>query len=152
MDFIRLIARYLIAKLYPIFRPLRRFLRSGHGVKIIILNKNRILLIKNSYRDGWTLPGGGVKRGETPVQTAAREVKEEVGLIVRNLKKIGSIVLDSENSGNVSVYGCEIGSESFKIDNLEVEQADWVDIRKLSSLKLLPVAKKCIELAKDYLS
>lgn len=153
MDFLKRIIRYLLAKLYPIFRPLRRFLHlSGRGVKVIILHKNRILLIKNSYRDGWTLPGGGVKRSEIPIQAAIREVKEEVGLVVRNLKNHGVVVLNSENSGQVSVYSCETNSDAFKIDNFEVEKAEWVDLGKLSQVKLLPVAEKCLELSRDYLS
>lgn len=146
-------ARLLLHGLYPLLKPLRRFYPStGRGVKVVVLYKNRILLIKNSYRDGWTLPGGGVKRNETPIQAAIREVKEEVGLVVRNLKNHGVVVLNSENSCQVSVYSCETNSDTFKIDNFEVEKAEWVNLKTLSQIKLLPVAEKCLEMSRDYLS
>ena len=40
----------------------------------------RILLIKRRDNDLWALPGGGMDLGESIVETAVREVKEETGL------------------------------------------------------------------------
>jgi ADP-ribose pyrophosphatase YjhB (NUDIX family) len=45
----------------------------------------RILLVRHPYRDGWGMPGGFLKRGETPEACARREVMEEVGLEVELL-------------------------------------------------------------------
>ena len=43
----------------------------------------RILLVRHSYgRLNWELPGGVAERGESPEQTAVREVAEETGLTV----------------------------------------------------------------------
>jgi len=52
------------------------------GALIAIWNQGELLLVKNSYRDQYTLPGGYVHRGETPSQAASRELLEEVGLDV----------------------------------------------------------------------
>ena len=37
-----------------------------------------MLLVRQSYRDGWAAPGGLLRRGEEPDIGAAREAKEEV--------------------------------------------------------------------------
>lgn len=41
-----------------------------------------LLLVQLSYRNRWGVPGGLLKRGETPQDAARREVREEVGLEV----------------------------------------------------------------------
>ena len=39
-----------------------------------------LLLVRQSYRNRWGVPGGLLKRGERPEDAARREVREEVGL------------------------------------------------------------------------
>ncbi len=41
-----------------------------------------LLLVRQSYRRGWTFPGGLLKRNEAPAVAAVRETREEVGLDV----------------------------------------------------------------------
>ena len=49
------------------------------GCRIVALDgEGRVLLIRQSYgTPGWLLPAGGVRRGEDPLLTAARELAEE---------------------------------------------------------------------------
>ena len=42
----------------------------------------RVLIVKPNYRDHWTLPGGVCEQGEPPHAGCAREVEEEVGLVL----------------------------------------------------------------------
>jgi 8-oxo-dGTP diphosphatase len=45
----------------------------------------RLLLLKPTYKSGWTIPGGQMEDdGETPWEACRREVREESGLIVES--------------------------------------------------------------------
>lgn len=44
--------------------------------------EGRLLIVKAHYKDYWTLPGGMVDKGESPLQAGIREVEEEVGLSI----------------------------------------------------------------------
>ena len=43
-------------------------------------DKGRVLVVKASYKEYWSFPGGIVDPGETPLQAAVRECREEVNL------------------------------------------------------------------------
>ena len=44
--------------------------------------KGRLLILKPTYKGGWTVPGGVVEIGESPWEACRRETKEECGLDV----------------------------------------------------------------------
>ena len=59
---------------------------------IIPFPPDKVLLIKRRtlpFKGYWALPGGRVDPGETVEQTIVREVKEETGLDVAVVRKIG---------------------------------------------------------------
>ena len=49
---------------------------------IFIDDEKKILLVRHTYRGGWSLPGGYIKGKEHPKEGLEREIKEETGLIV----------------------------------------------------------------------
>lgn len=55
-------------------------LRDGHG---------RFLFCKTQYKEDWELPGGVVEPGESPREGAEREVLEETGLAIAELRLLG---------------------------------------------------------------
>lgn len=46
----------------------------------------RLLILKTTYREEWLLPGGIVERDEPPWEGARREVREEIGLELDQLR------------------------------------------------------------------
>ena len=54
---------------------------------LIFDRKGRLLILKPTYKAGWTIPGGVMEAdGETPWQACRREVREECGLEVRRAR------------------------------------------------------------------
>ena len=50
------------------------------AICVVIRPDGRMLLVRQSYRNGWSVPGGLVQRRESPRDAARRELREEVGL------------------------------------------------------------------------
>jgi 8-oxo-dGTP diphosphatase len=50
---------------------------------LIFDRRGRLLVLKPTYKSGWTVPGGQMEdSGETPWEACRREVREESGLVV----------------------------------------------------------------------
>ena len=56
----------------------------------MLIQNDQVLLVRQTYMDGWFMPGGGVKRGETLDQAARREAQEEAGATLNNLRLLGA--------------------------------------------------------------
>ena len=62
---------------------------------IVTYTDNKILLIKRNtipFKGYWALPGGRMDPGERVEQTIVREVKEETGLDVTIVRKVGEYI------------------------------------------------------------
>ncbi|WP_246191302.1 NUDIX domain-containing protein [Aureimonas leprariae] len=53
----------------------------------------RVFLVRHTYLPGWYLPGGGVERGETAVESVVRELGEEGNLELAEPPRLVSIHL-----------------------------------------------------------
>lgn len=69
----------------------RRRLKLRHKVRAVITSTTgQVLLIRpHGYAaDQWTLAGGGVEPGESPVEAMRRELVEELGIQCENLEEL----------------------------------------------------------------
>ena len=75
---------YWIRRIYQfLLRPITL------GVRIMLIQNGKVLLVRHVYQGGWFMPGGGLKRGETLEQAARRECYEEVGVEMQNMELFG---------------------------------------------------------------
>ena len=106
------------SKIYPRINP---------AVIIGILNGDKILITK--YRTGYAhsaLVAGFTEFGETLEQTVEREVMEEVGLKVKNIRYYKSQPWALAQDILAGFY-CEVdGDDTIKMDEGELRYAEWV--------------------------
>lgn len=57
--------------------------RPASAAVLIENSTGELLIVKACYKPHWSVPGGVIDAGETPLQAALREVAEEVGLTLR---------------------------------------------------------------------
>ncbi len=65
------------------------------AVGVIERADGALLLVRLSYRHSWGLPGGLMKRGESPAEAVRREVREETSLEVQLIGD-PAVVVDAE--------------------------------------------------------
>lgn len=69
------------------------------AARILVVTKNKVLLVKEADDDWWALPGGGIDHGESIELTVTREVEEELGVPASEVSSNFEIVY--YNIGNV---------------------------------------------------
>jgi ADP-ribose pyrophosphatase YjhB (NUDIX family) len=75
---------YWLRKIYQFFlRPINL------GVRVMLIQDGKVLLVRHVYQDGWFMPGGGMKRRETIEQAARRECHEEAGVEMQKIELFG---------------------------------------------------------------
>lgn len=106
------------------------------GLTGVILNdKNEILVVNHSYRDGvrWSLPGGYIKGKEHPREGLTREIEEETGFIVQVTREL-KIRTDRETARlDISLLGHYVGGEFSK--SAEVSEAKFAKFEDLPLLR-----------------
>lgn len=95
---------------------------------IIYRDDGDVLMVKSRFsRQEWTLPGGGVNRNESYEQAAAREVLEEVGLKIDNLRYLGKTnSRESYAKFSVRVFAAHTSDGDIKY-NFEIMEARWLN-------------------------
>jgi len=100
------------------------------GALVAIWHEGRILLIKKSYRKGWSVPGGMVKKGEAWKKAAVRETFEEVGLQIHenDLMFIAEVAGDLGPRDQVYLFQVEVDNPvDIEIDRREIRVAEFVE-------------------------
>ena len=115
------------------------------GVRVLLINNNKILLVRHTYISGWYTIGGGVDEGESPLQAIARELGEEVHINCDSFELFGFYYSNKQRRDDyVALYVAQVNSTEFEIDNKEIAQANWFSFDDLPS-DISPATKRRIE-------
>jgi 8-oxo-dGTP diphosphatase len=113
---------------------------------IIVDAAGRALVVRKRGTTRFMQPGGKPERGETPAEALARELAEEVGLIVdaAELRALGVFTADAANEpghtviADVFALSAEPGDVSAQA---EIEELLWITADTASALPLAPLSR-----------
>jgi 8-oxo-dGTP pyrophosphatase MutT (NUDIX family) len=113
---------------WRILRPRTR------GVKVMLFNaRGELILVRNSYgrSDLFVLPGGGVRPFEAPAKAAAREVHEEIGLHVTDLRLLSQHASSAEGKrDSIHLFEGRVDGVP-RLRGIELEEARFVALDRL---------------------
>ena len=110
----------------------------------------RILVLKPTYKQGWTVPGGQIEEdGESPWEGCRREVNEETGLVVAagRLACVDFLHPRPGRAGGVRfLFDCGVVDppecDRLVLQEGEIEDARWVDPAEANRLLSGPVGRR----------
>jgi 8-oxo-dGTP diphosphatase len=119
------------------------------GTLVAVWNRGELLIVKNSYRKEYTLPGGYARVGETAPEAGARELAEECGIYVEpsRLKDAYRAEHGFEfRRDDVAIVEVEVDTRPVVgIDNREVVWAGFKTPRQILELRIVPHLREYLE-------
>jgi 8-oxo-dGTP diphosphatase len=127
---------YALARVYWFVRRPRT-----QGVFVGVWHAGRVLLLQNSYKHRFSMPGGGYHRGESPAECGARELREEVGLSMAPaaLRPVFETVGSEENKDD-HVHFVEVDVDTEPVLTIDRREVTWAAFIDLETALRLPVS------------
>ena len=109
-------------------------LRKEKCCGCIIIENNKVLLVYEKNRNFWGFPKGHMEKGENEIETALREVKEEVGLDVEIIDKekryILNYIIRDEIDKTTVLYLAIPKNKEIVMQESEIEKVKWCDFEE----------------------
>ena len=98
---------------------------------IVFNDSGQVLLLKHRFRagSGWGLPGGFLEAGEQPLEALRRELREEIGMEIKDVEVFAARSFRKPQQVEV-LFRCRANG-SPQPRNMEVELAEWFSVNSL---------------------
>lgn len=99
----------------------------------IIIKNKKVLLVYEKGRNFWGFPKGHIEENENEIETALREVKEEVGLevnIISNKRYILNYNIRNEIDKTTILYLATPKDDKIIMQESEIENVKWCDFEE----------------------
>ena len=114
------------------------------GVRVLMEQEGRVVLVWHTYEDLWYFPGGGVEREETLEEAARREAREELGAELGRLRLLGAYTNFSEyKSDHTLIFVCHDFTLTGETGR-EIDRFGFFDLEDLPE-KISPATRRRIE-------
>jgi 8-oxo-dGTP pyrophosphatase MutT (NUDIX family) len=98
-------------------------------VKCVVVGEEGVVFVRHTYgeRHVWELPGGGLRRGEAPEAAIRREMHEELGIDLADLRVIGDLEIEGHHKRTMlHCFEARAASPGLRIAEAEIAEARWV--------------------------
>jgi 8-oxo-dGTP diphosphatase len=116
------------------------------GVKCVLESNGKILMIKRTFgTDKFVFPGGAIYVGESPEVAAKREIQEDLGIKLDQIKALGSFeqIVHHRNE-TLHCFSAQAQSKALSVDQNKIHSICWFDRKNLP--ELTPVSKSVYKL------
>lgn len=102
------------------------------GVRAVVADRDgRIALVRHTYAQHWSLPGGGVKKGESFAAALVRELKEEVAITGARIERVLGVYHSRREAKDDHIVifvvraGDDAAAQLRAADGMEIAAAGW---------------------------
>ena len=122
----------------------------------IVIREGEILMMQRKWephREKWCIPGGFTDKSinESVEDCCIRELKEETGIDVGIIKKVGIIKTYNERKQRdeeIHIFLCDPKNQEIVIDDKECLDVKWIVLDELNNLELMPGLKNFLDNSK----
>lgn len=123
-------------------------------VAAVIRCEDKIFATARGYGDfkgQWEFPGGKIEPGENPQQALVREIKEELDTEIAVGELITTIEYDYPTFHlSMDCFWCSVVSGELVLK--EAQEARWLSVDQLNSVKWLPADIEIVDMIKTVLA
>lgn len=135
-------------------------IKQCYGVIVFIKeNPNKFLILERAKtKNDWTFPKGHTEEGESPKETALRELKEETG--IAEIELLDTLLLHEEyeiirhGEKKLKINDYFIGfvdKDNVEIEKEEIQSYKWVTYEEALNLFMYERRKQVLKQAQKYL-